>query len=72
MDKPTVKIKRKLLFFLFVFTLGIVGLMFRIAYLQIVQGDFLQELAYEQHTRDRLISPQRGTIYDRNGVLFRR
>lgn len=70
MDKPTVKIKRKLLFFLFVFTLGIVGLMFRIAYLQIVQGDFLQELAYEQHTRDRLISPQRGTIYDRNGVAL--
>ena len=31
-------------------------------------GRFLQELAYEQHTRDRLIAPQRGTIYDRNGV----
>ncbi|NLK96928.1 penicillin-binding transpeptidase domain-containing protein [Defluviitalea saccharophila] len=70
MDKPTVKIKRKLLFFLVVFTIGIVGLMFRIAYLQIAQGDFLQELAYEQHTRDRLISPQRGTIYDRNGVAL--
>ncbi|NLM12578.1 MAG: PASTA domain-containing protein [Epulopiscium sp.] len=70
MDKPTVKAKRKLLFFLVVFTLGIIGLMFRIAYLQIVQGDFLQELAYEQHTRDRLISPQRGTIYDRNGIAL--
>lgn len=68
MNRPTVKIKRKLLFFLFTFTIGIIGLMFRIAYLQIAQGGYLQELAYEQHTRDRLISPQRGTIYDRNGI----
>lgn len=68
MDKPSVKMKRKLLFFLSVFTLSIIGLIFRIGYLQIAQGSALQELAYEQHTRDRLISPQRGTIYDRNGV----
>ncbi|NLJ88316.1 MAG: PASTA domain-containing protein [Epulopiscium sp.] len=68
MDRPTIKMKRKLLFFLFIFTFSIVGLIFRIGYLQIARGDFLQELAYEQHTRDRLIAPQRGTIYDRNGV----
>ncbi|NLK21419.1 MAG: PASTA domain-containing protein [Epulopiscium sp.] len=68
MIKPTVKMKQKLLFFLFVFTISIIGLILRIAYLQIAEGDFLQELAYEQHTRDRLISPQRGTIYDRNGI----
>jgi len=68
MDKPTIKMKRKLLFFLCAFTFSIIGLIIRIAYLQIAHGSFLQELAYEQHTRDRLISPQRGSIYDRNGV----
>lgn len=40
----------------------------RVAYIQIVQGPQLQELAYEQQTRDRLIAPVRGTITDRNGT----
>ena len=34
-------------------------LIVRVAYIQIFEGEKLQELAYEQQTRDRLISPKR-------------
>ena len=40
----------------------------RIGYIQFIQGDELQTLAYVQQTLDRKINPRRGTIYDRNGV----
>lgn len=66
--KPSIMIKRRLLFFLTVITIGIIGLIFRISYIQIIQGDYLKNLAWEQQTRDRLIAPQRGSIYDRNGI----
>ena len=68
MHKPSIMVKKRLLFFLSVVTVGISGLIFRVGYIQIVQGDFLKAKAWEQQTRDRLIAPQRGTIYDRNGV----
>lgn len=68
MEKPTIGAKKRLLFFLSVVVLGFCVLMGRVAYIQIVQGEFLQEMAYEQQTRDRLITPKRGSILDRNGV----
>lgn len=45
-----------------------IGLGFRLSYLQIVNAGWLQLVAEEQWTRDLPISPQRGTIYDRNKV----
>ena len=39
----------------------------RIAWLQFVRGDELQQMAYEQQSLDRAISPRRGTIYDATG-----
>ncbi|MDR0406054.1 MAG: peptidoglycan glycosyltransferase, partial [Clostridiales bacterium] len=42
-------------------------LMGRTGYLQIVRGDYLQKLAIEQQTRDRVINSKRGAILDRNG-----
>ena len=42
-------------------------LLFRVAFIQFVNGEELQTLAYEQQTLDRKINPKRGTIYDRNG-----
>ncbi len=42
----------------------------RIAYIQFVKGEELQTLAYVQQTLDRTINPNRGTIYDRNGVVL--
>lgn len=68
MEKPTIGVKKKLLFFLFMSQLGFVILVAHLAYIQIWRSDELQSLAYEQQTRDRLISPKRGSILDRNGV----
>ena len=43
-------------------------MLFRVFYIQAFEGEHLQRLAYEQQTRDRLITPNRGTIYDRNMI----
>ncbi len=38
--------------------------------LQVVNADKYQEMAAEQQTRDLLITPSRGAIYDRNNVVL--
>ena len=43
------------------------ALIFRIGWLQLVQGSELQSMAYVQQTLDRSINPRRGTIYDSTG-----
>jgi len=68
MNRVTVFIKKKLLFILAVCVLAIGALLVRVVYIQIFKAEALQEMAYEQQTRDRLISPKRGDILDRNGV----
>lgn len=68
MEKPTIIVKKKLLFFLFMAQIGIMILLLRVFYIQVFQADKLQGLAYEQQTRDRLITPKRGSILDRNQV----
>jgi len=50
------------------FQLLLVLLVFRVLYIQVFQGEDLQARAFEQQTRDRLIRPNRGSIYDRNMV----
>ncbi|MBS4960058.1 MAG: PASTA domain-containing protein [Clostridiales bacterium] len=60
--------KRKLFWILMLFVGYFPILCGRIAYIQIVEAPSLQEKAYEQQTRDRLIRPVRGNILDRNGV----
>ena len=42
-------------------------LIFRVGWIQFVNGEELQTLAYEQQTLDRKINPKRGTIYDSTG-----
>ena len=56
--------KRKMRNMLFISFLIIICLTVRIAYIQLIQGKELSELAYQQQTLDRKINPQRGTIYD--------
>ncbi len=68
MEHVSVFIKKKLLFFLVMCTLASAVLIFRVIYIQTVKAEELQKMAYEQQTRDRLISPKRGDILDRNGV----
>ena len=68
MEKPSIFIKKKLLFVLFSIQLFVLVLIGRVIYIQTVKADELQKMAYEQQTRDRLISPDRGSILDRNGT----
>ncbi len=68
MEKPTIGVKKRLLFFLLVFEIMLVGLVVRVAYIEVFNAEFLQKRAYEQQTRDRLIAPQRGSILDRNMI----
>ena len=45
----------------------LIALIFRLAWIQFVDGFYLKEKAYRQQTVNKIISPNRGTIYDTNG-----
>lgn len=62
-----IMVKKRLLFVLLVFSLILGALIFRVGWLQIVNGKELSKKAHENQTRGNVINPQRGTIYDRNG-----
>ena len=68
MEKISVKIKKKLAFCLVFTLLSGLFLIGRLIYIEVFKAGFLQPLAYEQQSRDRLISPVRGSILDRNNV----
>ncbi len=55
---------------IFIFLAGFVPLTARLAKLQIVDYEMYQQKAIEQQTRDTVIKPKRGTIYDRNGKVL--
>lgn len=55
---------RNLLFISFIIFAILIG---RVGYIQLIEGKELSQLAYEQQTLDRAISPKRGTIYDATG-----
>jgi len=60
-------VKKKLLFcMVLVFSMCMV-VTARLFYIQYFKAEELQQKAYEQQTRDRLISADRGSILDRNG-----
>ena len=67
MERPNIGAKKRLLVFLFCAIFGYLLLIGRVTYIEFFQGEELQEKAYEQQTRDRLITPKRGSILDRNG-----
>ena len=67
-NKPSIILKRKILFVMIAMQVVFVLLAARVMYIQLVQGESLQARAYEQQTRDRLITPKRGAILDRNMV----
>ena len=68
MKKPTIIIKKKLMAMLLIIVSALLVLLGRVFYIQYFKADFLQAKAYEQQTRDRLIKPNRGGIFDRNMV----
>lgn len=68
MNKASVFAKKKLVFILCCILSCYAFLWFRILYIQCFKYEYYQQKAFEQQTRDRLISPIRGDILDRNGV----
>lgn len=67
LEKPSIKMKKRILFFLCCCLFMGAVLITRVIFIQLTQGEELQKMAYEQQTRDRLISAKRGSILDRNG-----
>ena len=67
MERPTIGAKKRLLIFLFCSMFGYLLLTGRLVFIEFFRAEEWQELAYEQQTRDRLITPKRGSILDRNG-----
>ncbi len=67
MAAPSLAVKKRLIFMLAAFAVIVAVLMVRLAFIQFVQGTELQKQAFVQQNRGRIISPIRGTIYDRNG-----
>ena len=59
--------KKKMRTILFIAFMIIFALIIRLAIIQLVQGNELSKMAYEQQTMDRNINPKRGTIYDATG-----
>lgn len=58
---------KKLLIFASVFLIIALLLVFRIFWLQFIDGDKLKEKQYKQTTANLVISPKRGTIFDSTG-----
>lgn len=48
----------------------LVLLTIRVAYIELVRGDYLEEMADELHNRERTLESKRGDIIDRNGVVL--
>ncbi len=65
--QPRIGAKKRLLVFLFCAMFGYLLLMGRLVFIEFFRAEGWQEMAYEQQTRDRLITPKRGSILDRNG-----
>jgi len=59
--------KKRLVFVFVVVLVLIIGLTFRLGYIQIASGEELKKGALEQWTRGIEIKAKRGIIYDRNG-----
>ncbi|MCL1845262.1 MAG: penicillin-binding transpeptidase domain-containing protein [Defluviitaleaceae bacterium] len=66
--KTSLTIRKKAFYVMLLMQVMFVVYMGRIVYIQTVHGEELRAMAFEQQTRDRLIRPNRGTIYDRNMV----
>ena len=59
--------KRRIRNALFVSFTLLFSLVIRIGYIQLIQGEELSSMAYQQQSLDRNINPKRGTIYDATG-----
>ena len=67
-NKVPLSARRRAVFVCCVIEAVLLFLIARVFYIQFFMAPDLQKYAYEQQTRDRLISPIRGDILDRNGT----
>ena len=72
MAKANIESKKRTTILLTIFALVILMLFGRMFYWQVIKANDLQKKAYTQQTKSRVISPKRGTIYDRNGEVLAR
>ena len=63
-------IKKKIRIELFVLIILFFCLIIRIGYLQLIKGKYLRQMAFEQQSLEREISPKRGIIYDSTGEIL--
>ena len=66
-DSPECRAKR-IFIFTIILSILLIALIFRIGWLQFIKGSTLKEAATRQQTTSRIISPNRGSIYDSSGV----
>ncbi len=67
MYRSNISIKKRMRNMLLIIIIIFLLLIIRIAYLQLIEGSKLKEMANEQQSIDRNINPKRGTIYDATG-----
>lgn len=63
---PTKKMLKRMLTILVIFLFCFVPVAANLIKIQLVEYDFYQKKAISQQTRDKVVTPKRGTIYDRN------
>ena len=61
-----ISLKRRMIYLMSIATILLTLLIIRVGWIQFINGQKLQVLAYEQQTLDRKINPKRGIIYDSN------
>jgi stage V sporulation protein D (sporulation-specific penicillin-binding protein) len=69
-QKVSLKSKKRVLFVFGVLAILMIGILFRVAWIQVVSGDELKDIAKDQQTSDIPINPKRGAIVDRNGEVM--
>ena len=70
MAYANIRNKKRLTVLLLIVFLGVIIILGRLFYIQIIKGNYYKEKAYTQQTKDRQIAASRGTIYDSNGEVL--
>ena len=59
---------KRIFIFTIILTIFLLSLILRVGWIQFIQGTTLKEAALRQQTTSRIISPNRGSIYDSTGI----
>ncbi len=66
MAKVNFAVQKRMLIMFALFLVGVVLIIGKLAYYQLIKGEEYKEKAAEQQTRDQSVDAKRGNIYDRN------